>query len=120
MEAYGGSQARGQMGSIAASLRQRHKARGTLKKVEVRSSLVAQHVKVWCYCGGLGHCCGAGSVSGLGTSTYHGCSQKQKVSQVVPSCACIPLVILTVDGVRARPLALVTRPCVIRLCLLLH
>ena len=39
------------------------------------SGLRIQH----CPCSGLGHCCGVGSLPGLGTSTWHGCGEKNKI-----------------------------------------
>ena len=35
-------------------------------------------LRIWCcFCSGLGCCCGMGSISDPGTSTYHGPSQKK-------------------------------------------
>ena len=36
-------------------------------------------LRIWCcHCSSLGHCCGAGSIPGPGTSICYGCGQKKK------------------------------------------
>ena len=46
-------------------------------KNKKHSSLVVQRVKR-CHCSGLGCCCGAGLIPGMGTFTRHGHSQKKE------------------------------------------
>ena len=57
------------------------------KKIFSRIPWWLRGLRIWhCHCYGLGHCCGVGSIPGLGTSACHGCGQnknKKRYSQSV-------------------------------------
>ena len=66
-----------------------------------RVPLWCSRLRIWCHCNGLGHCCGAGSVSGLGTFTCQGCGPRKK-SRSFPSIfqrvLLLPTEIMAVEG----------------------
>ena len=55
-----------------------------VNKTTPRLPLWCSRLRIWwCHCSGLGHCCGEGSVPGLGISICQGASKMKKKKQLL-------------------------------------